>query len=256
MNLAQSISAELLKLKRTIAFKLIFIAPLTIVALTLFLASQAPHSTLHRNPNTDDWKALTRVNLQFWGLLMLPLYLSLQTALVAGLDHADNQWKALFARPVPRWTIYVSKLIVVAGMAVASGTTLALGLLAEGTLLRLYDPDLNFTFPGPVATVFTQTAQMTGLAFLPLTISHWVSLRWRSFAVAIGFGIVALVTGFAMLFSAGNYGTWPRYFPWALPMVVMAKHPPNIEIVLWLGAAAGLLTALVGCLDFCRREIT
>ena len=95
---------------------------------------------------------------------------------------------------------------------------------------------------------------MTGLSFLFLAIQHWVSLRWRSFAVAIGFGIVAIVTSFAMLLSAGQYGAWSQYFPWSLPMLVIARQPQNVDAALWLGGLAGIAAAVAGCFEFCRRE--
>ncbi|MGH9582432.1 MAG: ABC transporter permease [Bryobacteraceae bacterium] len=162
-------------MKRTIALKMVVLAPVAVVLLTLFMASQAPFSTLrmHRAA-ADPWRALSRVNLQFWGLLMLPMYVTLQTALIAGIDH-DNQWKALFARPVPRWTTYVAKLAVVITMAVASAAILVAGVLAEGGFLNWFDAELGFGAAVPVALIARQAAQMTGLAFLSLTIQHWVS---------------------------------------------------------------------------------
>jgi len=257
MTLARALRAEALKMKRTLALKMVVLAPVAVVLLTLFMASQAPSGTLRRGGIVvNPWIALTRVNLQFWGLLMLPLYVALQTALIAGLDHADSQWKALFARPVPRWTIYVAKLALTAAMTAASAAILVAGLLAEGAFLRWYDVSLGFAAAVPVATIVSQAAQVTALAFLFLTIQHWVSLRWKSFSVAIGFGIVAMVTSFAMLLASGQYGAWPQYFPWSLPMLVMARQPPNIAAVLWIGGLAGIATSVAGCIDFCRREVS
>lgn len=254
--LLRTLNAEALKLKRTVALKMVFLAPIAVVLLTLFMASQAPFTTLHRNQSTNEWNALTRVNLQFWGMLMLPLYLTLETALTSGLDHTDNQWKALFARPVPRWTIYLSKLLVVLTMAVISAIILIVGMLAEGAALHEFDSQLRFGFPAPAGMMIQQTGQMTGLAFLYLTVLHWVSLRWRSFSVALGFGILAIVTSFAMLLAAGQYGAWPQYFPWALPMLVVAKQAQNVELALWISGGLGIMIVWVGCRDFCRQEIT
>ena len=254
MSLISALSAESLKLKRTIALKLVVLAPLAVVLLTLLMASQAPFTTLRRAATIDPWGPLCRVNLQFWGLLMLPLYVTLQTTLIAGLDHADNQWKALFARPVPRWTAYAAKMIVVVFMVAASAAVLVSGVLLEGRILHWLDPRLGFGAAAPTASLVKQAAQMTGLSFLFLAIQHWVSLRWRSFAVAIGFGIVAIVTSFAMLLSAGQYGAWPQYFPWSLPMLVIARQPQNVDAALWLGGLAGIAAAVAGCFEFCRRE--
>lgn len=256
MVLKRVLRAEALKMKRTIALKMVVLAPLAVVLLTIFMASQAPFSTLRRNAATDDWTALARLNFQFWGLLMMPLFITLQTALIAGLDHADNQWKALLARPVPRWTFYAAKLVIVLAMTAASAALLAVGVVAAGAILHVLTAEVRFGGAVPFSWILLQAAQMTGLAFLYLSIQTWVALRWRSFSVATGVGIVATVTSFAMLLAAGQFGTWPQYYPWALPMLVLARHPENIAAVLSISAALGVLAAAAGCADFCRREVS
>ena len=81
MAINRALQAEILKLNRTIALKIVVIAPVSVVLLTGFMASQAPISTLriHRS-GADLWMALARVNLQFWGLLMLPIYITADRA--------------------------------------------------------------------------------------------------------------------------------------------------------------------------------
>lgn len=97
-------------------------------------------------------------------------------------------------------------------MAVTSAAILLAGMLAEGRFLHWLDSGLGFGAAAPVALIAGQVAEMTGLALLFLTIQHWVSLRWRSFSVTVGFGIVAVVASSAMLLAAGPYGAWPQYF--------------------------------------------
>lgn len=257
MMLQRALSAEILKLKRSIAWKMVMLAPLAVVLLTLFMTASAPFSTLRQGGSTHHWNALAKLNLQFWGFLMMPLYITLQTAVLAGLDHTANQWKAVFARPIPRWTVYVAKLLIAAIMTVAASAILFGGILLTGPVLNhLIPPDFRFASPVPIRGIFTRVAQMTGLAFLALTIQHWVSLRWRPFSVAVGFGIVATITTVAMVLSAGPTGSWPEYYPWALPLLVLANHPHNISAVLWIGAVLGIIASLAGCVDFCRREVS
>ena len=100
--LLRVLHAEMLKIKRTTALKMVVIAPGVVTLLMFFMASQAPFSTVARFGSAQQWASLERGNLRFWGMLMMPLYIALQTALLAGLDHAENQWKSLCARPVPR----------------------------------------------------------------------------------------------------------------------------------------------------------
>ena len=135
MSLLRVLHAETLKMRRTIALKMVVLAPGAVVLLILFLASQAPFSMLHRRGIGNEWMALTRLTLFFWALLMMPLYITLEAALVAGLDHSENQWKGLFARPVPRWTLYIAKLIVVVAMTAAATLVLLCGILMDGTIL-------------------------------------------------------------------------------------------------------------------------
>lgn len=160
MMLRRALHAEILKLKRTIALKMVAFAPLAVVCLTVFMAASAPFSTLHQASTRDDWRALARVNFQFWGMLMMPLYITLQTALIAGLDHSENQWKAILARPIPRWTVYVAKLLIVGALTVAASIILLGGVLVAGIVLRSLTSEVRFGFPVPFATILLQIAQM------------------------------------------------------------------------------------------------
>ena len=255
MTLLRVLYAESLKLKRTIALKMVVLAPAIIVLLTLFLCSQAPVSTLHRHGVYDEWMELTRLNLKVWALLMMPLYITLQTALVAGLDHSENQWKSLLARPVPRWTFYMTKLFVAASMTVGATLCLLCGTVISGMILPKLQPALIFKFPLPWTAMLLDGAQMMGLAFLALTLQHWVSLRWRSFSVATGAGIIATVVGFFCVAAARHAGDWPQFFPWSLPMLVLGKEPLLISPALSISSALGFVVAAAGCWDFCRREV-
>jgi lantibiotic transport system permease protein len=253
--LLRALHAETLKMKRTIALKMVLIAPLVVVLPILFLASQAPFSTLNFNGIRNKWTVLALLTLRFWALLMMPLYITLETALIAGLDHSENQWKSLLARPVPRWTLYVAKLMVVMAMTAAAMLVLVCGILMDGAILARVQTEVVFGSPAPWAAIFRDGARVTGLGFLALTIQHWVSLRWRSFAVATGAGIVAMIAG-CFAFAAGQQaGGWPQYFPWALPMLLLGRQPRHIEAALWISIALGLVVAAAGCLDFGRREV-
>jgi hypothetical protein len=258
MTFLRVLHAEMLKMKRTIALKMVLIAPLTVSLLIFFMAANSPFSVvILRSRGGSQWLALSRLNLLVWAALMLPLFITMETALISGLDHAENQWKNLFARPVPRWTFYFAKLLVVMAMTAASATVLLFGVLAAGAILaRLpLSIELNLGLPVPWDVLLRESAEVTGLAFLALTIQHWVSLRWHAFSVGIGVGILATVAGYLMLAASRQTDGWERYFPWSLPMLVTAPTAQHIEAALWIGVALGLLVSALGCWDFCRREV-
>jgi hypothetical protein len=255
MMLWRVLHAESLKMKRTMALKMVVLAPATVVLLALLMASQAPFTMLRRGGVSNEWMALERVHLMFWAFLMMPLFLTLESALVAGLDHSENQWKSLLARPVARWTFYVAKLLVVMAMIAAATLLLLGGVVMDGLALKRLQSQVTFSIPIPWLAMVRECAQVAGLAFLALTLQHWVSLRWRSFAAPVGVGIVALVIGFSAFAATQQVAAWPQYFPWSLPMLVLSRRPINIEAVLWVSWAVGLVVAAAGCVDFCRREV-
>jgi hypothetical protein len=255
MMLLRSLHAEALKLKRTIAVKMIVLTPAVVVLVVFFMASQAPFTALRRHGAGNEWSELEHLNLRVWALLMMPLFVTLESALVAGLDHSDNQWKSLLARPVPRWTVYTAKLAVIFGMTCMATVLLLAGVLLTGVILPHIQPEATLTFPIPWLVILRDGAEVAGLMFLALAIQHWVSLRWRSFSVAIGTGIVATVLSFFAQ-AALRMDSWPQYFPWALPMLTEARASHDIEAVLLVSITMGLIVSLAGCWDFCRREVT
>jgi hypothetical protein len=248
------LAAEFLKLKRTNALRLVVIAPLTVVILMTFLISQAPESTLGRQ-RENNWFTLTRIMLSLWTLLVLPLYIALQTALIAALEHSDNQWKALLARPVPRWTIYVSKLIVAAVFLALSIVILVAGIFASGALLSHLQLELHFT-EVPYSDIIGNGLDIFVLAFLAMTIQHWIAIRYRSFTVGVGVGIIAMLTGYAVTVMASRaLVVWTRYYPWTLPMMVVVRPAVPLPPLLWFSALAGLVFVFLGCADFAHRDV-
>jgi len=253
--LIRALHAEALKLKRTIAWKMVFIAPGVLAALVFLMIWQAPYSTVARSGVSQQWARLEYLHLRLWGLLVIPMLIALQTALVASLDHNENHWKILCSRPVPRWTLFVSKLIVVGGMNILSTLLLALAVALAGEVLPHLTKQVLFPHPIPWSTVFRDSFQMMGLASLVLAIQLWVSMRWRSFSVAMGVGIVATIAGIFATFAGHEAGGWPRFFPWSLPMLVQEKDPPNLGLVLAVTAIAASAVVCLSCVEFGRREI-
>lgn len=253
MMLIRVLSAELLKLKRTNAARMVVLVPFALVALLTFLFSQAP--TMLGRQREDHWLSLTRLTFFLWVLLILPLYIALQTALVAALEHAENHWKVLLARPLARWNVYVGKLLIVAGFLVTSSVLLVLGVFLSGTILRPLQPDLELGAI-PYSVIWLKGLEITVLSFLPLTIQHWIAIRCRSFTVSVGIGIIAMITGYIVaILASRNVVVYTRYFPWTLPAMAMVVPPINVVPLIWVSGIAGSLVVLFGCLDFSRRNI-
>jgi len=92
--LIRALGAETLKLKRTLALRLAFIAPLVVPGFIL-LAFLGQDGAYVESPPENAWVGFAQMVNIFWSLLILPLFITLQAALLAGVEHQNEQWKHL-----------------------------------------------------------------------------------------------------------------------------------------------------------------
>ena len=244
MSLVRALHAELLKLKRTLAFRVIFVLPMLIALLQFLVILRT--KTYARGFNL--WQTHPTNSFQIWAVFMMPLLIALVTALLNGIEHSDKQWKHLFALPVPRYAVYFAKLIVAQGLILTS--TLVLGVLTvivgvAGTYLR---PELANAGPVPYVWLLKQVAFVWLASWLIIAIHTWISMRWSGFPIALGAGIGG--TFFALFAASASLG---KYYPWLLPMNIFVDG--RFATALWLGIGGGIVAALVGCVEFTRRDV-
>jgi hypothetical protein len=129
-------------------------------------------------------------------------------------------------------------------------------VIPAGKFLSLVQPQLPFATPLPWKTFFRSAAEVSGLSLLAITIQHGVSVRWRSFPVAVGLGLVATVTGFVITAGTARDGpAWARYFPWSLPTVAALERAVDLTLLLLFSGVVGMVVTALGCWDFCRRDV-
>src|ERR1044072_1655685 len=119
MQMIRVLHAELLKLKRTLAFRVIFVLPILVALLQLFIVLKMK----------EFFK-----RFQIWAVFMTPLLITLETALLNGIEHGDKQWKHIFALPVPRSYVYFAKIIVAQALILISTFMLAILSVLVGVL--------------------------------------------------------------------------------------------------------------------------
>ena len=154
IDLGRAVRAELLKLRRTLALWASLLVPFAVIAMTTALNLSCAPGTRFDPDQPNSWDSLMLDLVLFlWCLVGLPPFVALETALLAGLEHRENTWKHLFALPVPRWTIYVPKILVAVALVCVSSMVLAVGTGLEGLVLSKLRPDLDVTQPIPWALI-------------------------------------------------------------------------------------------------------
>jgi hypothetical protein len=248
MSFIRLFSSELLKLKRTLALWMVVIAP-TVVNMLYFLAVIESGGSFLEN-NSGAWQIYSFNIIKIWALIMLPLFITLETALLSNMEYADKQWKHLFALPVRRGEVYAVKWVLAAGLMLLSSVCLWAGEILSGLVLRSIAPTLGFSASIPFLPMLQNVLMVALIDLLVLSIQLWISLRWSSFTLAVGVGMSATVANIILIKS----DKWSWFFPWSLVTHYFSDNPQTL-LVLALGAGGGLLAALLGGWNFARKEV-
>lgn len=244
MSMLRVLHAELLKLKRTLAFRVIFVLPLLVAMLQFF----ALWRTRKFGADFKLWETLPKNMLTIWAIFMMPLLITLETALLNGIEHSDRQWKHIFALPIPRHTVYLAKFVVAQALIAASTLILCVLTVLVGLAVMQLRPELANSGAVSYGWLAKYAALVWLAAWLIIAIQTWVSIRWSGFAVALGTGIAG--TFFALFAASASVG---KYYPWLLPLNVFSEE--RFTAALLIGVVGGVIAALLGCLEFVRRDV-
>ncbi len=246
----RALYAEVLKLKGTLALRLTLIAPLVVVALVTLQWLLQRNSPVGKDATPESvWVDYTGAIVGIFTFLMLPLYITLQSALLAQLEHQDRQWKHLLALPLPRSSFYLAKLVVLALLVLLSMLLLALALIPLGGQLLQLRASIPFGGWPDVGALLQRLGEVYLCTSLLIALQTFIALRWKSFTVAVSIGMSATVMGF-IIGQSPEFGPW---FPWTMPMQPLTKHPAP-EIVMLVSSIAALMVTVAAAVEFSRRE--
>src|SRR5512147_1633287 len=89
--LSRSLSAELLKTKRTLAFWMVLIAPTVMSLLQIMVLMRIQVGA--EDTSSTLWRSTASNMFNIWTILAMPLFITLETALLANVEHSEKQWK-------------------------------------------------------------------------------------------------------------------------------------------------------------------
>jgi len=251
--LVRALSAEKLKMKRTLALWLTLLTPAALVFLEVAGATQNQGRLSSLSPDINRWALLFEDLFSVWVILIFPLFITLETALLGQVEHGNHTWKLVHTQPVPRWVTLAAKQIWGLGLVALGMVALIALTLIGGSLLDILMPELAFEPPIPWKEMFNQV----GIAFLAsgiiLAIHTWIALRSHSFVVASATGIGMTIAG---LILAGL--EWTKYFPWTMPGMALNNYYDGTTIGIYLvaGSVGWLALSILSNLEMGRLEIS
>ncbi|HWQ86734.1 ABC transporter permease [Brevundimonas sp.] len=236
------LSVEIRKLNRSLAALLAVAAPSLIAIFAFFMAL--------RGKAPQPWEMWMVSSIGVWSFFMLPMSVTALTALVAHMEHGPKSWDHLRSLPLPRWRLYAAKAVMVlAVVAVMSVATLILTWGAV-TLATTVKPDLTPTGPLDFALYATTMGKVFLAAILMVAIQLWTALRFASFVPALVVGIGG--TFFSVVATAAREGV---FFPWQMPVNMLATEAWRVNTALGLGCGLGLVVLALAVAHLARREV-
>jgi hypothetical protein len=233
---------EARKLNRSLAAVLAVAAP-TLIAIFLFF-------NMLRGDKPVPWTMWMQSSIGVWAFFMLPMSVTALTALVAHMEHGPRAWDHLRALPVSRWKLYAAKAAwVVMIVAVMSVLNLAFTIAAVKAAVAI-KPVLAPTGPMDLVAQMGMVGRVVLAGLLLTAIQLWTALRFSSFVPALALGIGG--TFFSVVATAAKQGV---FFPWQMPVNMLASEAWRVQTALTLGGGLGLVVMVVAILHLARREV-
>jgi lantibiotic transport system permease protein len=142
---------------------------------------------------------------------------------------------------------------VALGLIGLSTPVLWAAMILAGLALRLLKPGIGFEAPPPLWPALGLALVSYLTSWLIIAIHTWIGVRWPNFVVAMSVEVAATVIAVIVLQSKYNL-----YYPWTLPAVVTGEAIGSGRLLYaWIaaGSLGGVLVALLGGLEFTRRDV-
>ena len=236
------LSVEARKLNRSLAMILALAAP-GLIAVFLFF-------NLLRAKGHRPWEIWTQGSIGVWAFFMLPMSITALTALVAHMEHGPRAWDHLRALPVARWKLYAAKAVcvvaIIAAMSVLN-VLLSVGAISVAAALK---PAVAPTGALDMTHFLAAVGKVVLAAILMIAIQLWTALRFSSFVPALTLGIGG--TFFSVVATSAKQGV---FFPWQMPVNVLARQAWRVETALALGGGLGTVALIAAVVHLARREV-
>ena len=237
-----ALTVEARKLNRSLAAVLALAAP-TLIGVFIFF-------NMLRGEKPQDWSMWVGSSIGIWAFFMLPMSITALTALVAHMEHGPKTWDHLRALPTPRWRIYAAKAVCVLGIVGFMTLFNVAVTYAAVSLAVAIKPVLAPTGDPAVAANLVLAGKVFLAAFLMTAIQLWTALRYASFVPALALGIGG--TFFSVVATAAKQGV---FFPWQMPVNMLATEGWRANTALGLGCGLGLVAFAALLIHLSRREV-
>ena len=241
IQLYRAVLAEGMKLNRSLILLLAAAPPLMLGLMVVAVV-------LSRDM-TENWNQLAMSGAAIWAYLLMPLTVTALTALMAGIEHGCAGWTWTLAQPVPKAIIFTAKALVTLAVTALISVGVALAVLGGGHLVQMIDPDMVMEGRPPYALMAGLMLKMWLASLLMTAIQFTVAHAAASFATPVIVGIGGVFV--SVVATSSQYGV---FFPWLLPVNMLATENDRAVQALLTGSIGGVLVFILACVWLARRD--
>lgn len=217
-TLRRSLAAEILKGKNSFAFWLALIGTSGVAVSLFFLAL---FGEIDWQQTVNPWRAWVLFHYAGTDFMLLPLFVIIIASLVTYQEHRNQLWKHWYISTVSRWHLYVAKLLYIILLFGISHLYFVVVLFLSGVVFGIIQPETQ------LLAYFPDFVQLGGLVIQTITtilgmlaLQYWISYRFRSFIVALGFGVIGFVTA-SLAIDTSSTVLW---HPYAYPLLYVQEQ--------------------------------
>lgn len=251
-SIIKAFQAELIKSRRTYGFLLSIIIPV-LVAVLQFLIFYFKHeyfAKIGRNP----WNIMGGNLYNFNGIIILPIYLVIIAYLINFTEHRSGSWKYLFSLPVPKFTIYTAKILLVFLWMLIFCTLSTLLLYAGGYLLSVMRPDIGFQDYNSNLLIGITSIKLFISGAGILSFQFFISIYWKDFIRPVGIGVACVIIAL-ILNSWESIYIFPYSHPKQVAESFMNKETQILIKPLFLSISYAVVFFLGGYFLLSKQEV-
>ncbi len=244
-------TAEALKQKRSLTGLILVLAPGLMTIFNVLVGMGGYYGT--KSSGAEIMKTVVNNSLNLWALIMLPMAMTLMTALNANVEYRNNQWKHIFVQPVSTWRVMMAKWMMNISMAALSHLIYFVLILFVGFFLCTINGQ-SFAGSLDYGLLFQRMSLVFLGSLLLITIHSLTALSLDNFLTVMAFGTIMMISNY-FVGQSEKYGVLS---PWAHPMRLQRflMEDPHFWVLLaanLIGSsllAAGIMKVLT------KRQIT
>ncbi len=205
--LKRGISAELYKYKRTFILWFLIIGPafIPVINFIIFMTKGSEVMADGGNP----WQKLLEFSIDP-GNFLFPFFVMIVALFVNSIEYNANTWKLIYAQPLSRAAVYVSKVKVFTLMILMSLMLFGIFTVLVGTILGALKPELGFDQAFDKSLYFSLPFKIFLGTMGYASIQFWMSQRWKNLILPLGVGIAGFIS-FTILVQGWKYAGYHPY---------------------------------------------